>query len=241
MLSFEIPRNKTRLLYRRITPQMFEELCNKTSWITNKSLTTLRERVFCLENNLLFPPKCPECGNNTKWLFGKGEYATYCSTKCMTNSNKVKDKFIETNLLKYGVKFPAQCKEIYDKLKLNNLVKYGVEFPQQTKEVQDKLSISHANNYQSRKTIKDYKGVVYILHFPEHNAVKIGISGDFSKRSNRLIRDFGEFTVVKLIETDTCFKLEKELHEKFKTQRICLSEGTGRTEFFTEEILSSFK
>jgi len=90
------------------------------------------------------------------------------------------------------------------------------------------------------KTGIDYPGVVYILHFPEHNAVKIGLSIDFEKRSKGLIKDFGEFTIVELIETDYCKLIEKELHEKFKNQRICLSEGTGRTEFFTEEILSSF-
>jgi hypothetical protein len=95
-------------------------------------------------------------------------------------------------------------------------------------------------NFSKRRTGEgtDYAGVVYILHFPQHKAVKIGLTGDFEKRSKDLIKDFGHFSIIELIETKQCYSLEAELHKKYSAQRICLSEGHGRTEFFTEEILN---
>jgi hypothetical protein len=101
------------------------------------------------------------------------------------------------------------------------------------------MSIALANNFQARRNDEgtDYSGLVYILHFPQHKAVKIGLTGDFDQRAKGLISDFGEYNIIDIIETDTCFKLETYLHKKFSEYRFCLDEGTGRTEFFKDEIL----
>jgi len=84
---------------------------------------------------------------------------------------------------------------------------------------------------------EDYPGSVYILYFNEHKAVKIGLSTDVNSRFQELKRDFGNFEIIQLIETEACKTLEFELHERFSEYRLCLEEGSGRTEFFKEEIL----
>ena len=152
---------------------------------------------------------------------------------------EVKKKIKYTMNEKYGVDYPLQSEEIYKKFKATLFKNFGVNTPAESKIIQDKMSISMANNFQLRRNEEgtDYSGVVYILHFPHLKAIKIGLTGDFNLRSKGLISDFGEFSVVDIIETDECFKLESSLHEKFSEYRICLEEGCGRTEFFKEEIL----
>lgn len=154
-------------------------------------------------------------------------------------SQQIKEKSKQTNLEKYGVEHPKQLKWFNDEIEQNNLLKYGVPFPQQTKEIRDKISISLAKNYKSRRNEADddYSGIVYFLYFPELEAVKIGLTADLKTRFKGLKKDFGEFSVIKLIETEGCSKLESYFHEKFDEYRICLEEGSGRTEFFREEIL----
>jgi hypothetical protein len=157
-------------------------------------------------------------------------------------SEEIKEKIKQTCIKKYGFENPAQSEEVKDKMKATNKEKYGVEYPAQSEEVRDKMSISLANNFQARRNEQgtDYSGSVYILHFPQHSAVKIGLTGDFDNRSKGLISDFGDYTIINIIETQECFALESSLHQKFKDYRICLSEGGGRTEFFKDEILDGF-
>jgi len=137
------------------------------------------------------------------------------------------------------VEFPFQCETVKQKAKVSSLEKYGFEYPSQHQEVKDKISISKVKHYQERRNSEgtDYSGIVYVLHFPHLSAVKIGLSSDFNERRRALKRDFGNFEIIQLMESDACFALESELHERFSEYRICLSEGGGRTEFFKEEIL----
>jgi hypothetical protein len=175
---------------------------------------------------------------------------------------EVKNKKKLTCLLRFGFEYPGQNKDVMKNRSVLYFQKTGychnLQNPEvlnaksksyyektgyfhnsQNPEVRHKMSVSLANNFKSRRNEEgtDYSGVVYILHFPQHNAVKIGLTGDFLKRSKDLIKDFGEFSVKDIIETDSCNFLEYSLHQKFSNYRICLEEGCGRTEFFNEEIL----
>jgi hypothetical protein len=155
--------------------------------------------------------------------------------------NTFQTKQTEISMLeRYGVRFPLQYHVFKEKSKLTSLENWGVEYPSQSKEISDKIAITMANRFQLRKNEEgtDYCGVVYILHFPQHKAIKIGITGNFKQRSKNLIKDFGTFSIIEMIETDYCYSLESKLHEKFSTQRVCLQEGNGRTEFFKEEIMT---
>jgi len=108
-----------------------------------------------------------------------------------------------------------------------------------TKEFKDRIAISKTQSYNKRRNLEgtDYSGIVYILHFPHLEAIKIGLTSNFNSRSKDLIKDFGEFNIIQLIETKSCYALESELHEKFAKYRIVFEEGGGRTEFFRETIL----
>ena len=263
-LSFKIPRlDDGRIFSNAFSNDMFKELCSLTSFV-RATKNTIRERVYCLANKLTEIPKCPECGNNVKWLEGRGMYAGFCCVLCSVNSESTRNLITKTYKQRTGFSHPSKNPCVVKKkrqkyfvktgyfhhwqnpivqfnYKATNLAKYGFENAAQSPKIRDKMSISLADHFQARRNTEgtDYKGVVYILHFPEHNAVKIGLSGDFEQRSKGLIKDFGDFSIVKLIETDSCFKLEQELHEKFKTHRICLCTGAGRTEFFNDCILKS--
>lgn len=100
-------------------------------------------------------------------------------------------------------------------------------------------SISKAKDFQERRNEEgyDYKGIVYIVHFEHLRAIKIGITNNFASRSKALKDDFGNFNILNLIETESCFTLEREYHQKFDNYRICLEKGSGRTEFFAEKII----
>jgi hypothetical protein len=262
-LSFKIPRRSdNRLTFNAISDEMFNEICLLTPWIEDTSRKSLRERVYCIENNITEVPKCLECNNKTKWLVGSRYYAEYCGQSCSVKSQKTQDAIRETCLKHFGVTHQSKSssiillkKENYFKktgyyhqwqnpeiLKViteTNLKRYGVENPMKSEEFRTKMSISLANNFQERRNNEgtDYTGSVYILHFPQHKAVKIGLTSDFEKRSKDLIKDFGEYIIIDIIETQECFKFETSLHEKFSEYRMCLDEGCGRTEFFSDEIL----
>jgi hypothetical protein len=263
-LSFLIPRDiKNRVMTNAFSDEMFNEICSLTPYVEDTSRKSLGERIYCLSNNIIEIPKCLECNNKVK--FGT-RYFEYCGQTCSVKSQKTQDAMKETCFKHFGVthqsKSPSiillkkenyfnktgyyhqwQNPEILKVIIETNLKRYGVENPMQSEEIQEKMSISLANNFQARRNEEgtDYSGVVYILHFPQHSAVKIGLTGDFEKRSVSLLKDFGEFSVIDIIETQECFKLETSLHEKFSEYRFCLEEGCGRTEFFSDEILENFK
>lgn len=162
------------------------------------------------------------------------------------------EKAQKTMLSKYGVEHTSKLKENrnkaisttnerYSKDEFNGLIKngvinkYGVENIWQCEEIKDSISIKKAQNYQERRTVNDYKGTVYILYFPYYNAYKIGLSGNFENRAKLLKKDFGEYEIIKLIESDKCYALEKYFHELLGSYRMCLESGVGRTEFFNAE------
>lgn len=124
-----------------------------------------------------------------------------------------------------------------EKIRCTNLERYGVDNVSKTKEVKDKISLSISESYKNRKINEnDYVGVVYILHFKDLDLIKIGLTSDFEKRSKQLKRDFGKFSIIQLIKSSECFKLEQEFHLKYNNYRVCLDDGCGRTEFFSVEI-----
>jgi hypothetical protein len=311
MLSFKIPRcSDERIDSRKITDEMFNEICSLTPWVEDTSRKSLREHCYCLVHNITEQPKCENCSNDVNFSYTSGKYRTSCSEQCKmiiaknkqaktclakygvenpAQSEVVKSKMRESCLKKYGVEYALQSEELKEKSKQTCLSKYGVEYATQNENVREKykqtcqekygventfqsedikektkqtrlekygvehvlqnkvikakMSISKANNFQARRNEQgtDYAGSVYILHFPQHSAVKIGLTGDFEKRSKGLISDFGEFDVINIIETQECYALESSLHQKFANYRICIDEGCGRTEFFKDEILEKLR
>jgi hypothetical protein len=155
-------------------------------------------------------------------------------------NKEINDKVISGFIEKYGVDNPAKTRECKEKSIETCLSRYGVDNPMFDSYISDKHSIAIANSYNSEIS-KERSGVVYILYFIKLDLIKIGYALDFSKRSVRLLKDFGEFEVIEMIETNECFRLEKAYHEAFNEYRTCVESGEGRTEFFLPSIRDSVK
>lgn len=143
---------------------------------------------------------------------------------------------------KYGVGSYTKTSEYKIKHKETCNRKYGAEHWMQTEEYKllfsKLISKSKVDFYKKVRNEDgtDNKGVVYVVEFEHY--IKIGMSSDFETRKQGLLNDFGPFTVLKLINTDTCYKLESTLHKICEQYNIILESGCGRTEFFTKEILN---
>jgi endogenous inhibitor of DNA gyrase (YacG/DUF329 family) len=272
------------------TDDEFKELIKLTPHVKGTSRESTAQRKYCLRNNIIELPKCEICNNGVYFIRTHNNYSKTCSPECKeklkmlnrsktnieryghenpAHGEKAKEKIKETNLKKYDVDHNFKSPLVKELIKKTCIEKYGVEYSCQSAEAKlksietfllkygethhmknkehledinfsEKVSIGKAKNFQARRNEQgtDSIGVVYILHFPHHKAVKIGLTSDFNQRSISLFKDFGEYNIIDIIETDICFKLESSLHQKFSKYRMCLDEGCGRTEFFHEEILN---
>lgn len=248
-------------LRKNFSDKEFIEICSLTPWIEDNSKKSIRERVYCINNNIFETPKCVECGNNVNFL-RSNKYAKYCSNFCKNNSSIHNNLIVETLMKNYGVTTPLKSHVIKERAKQTFVERYDVEhqmFLQSTKdlivstclerygvtngaqttEARNKISISMSKRFCQRRNIEntDYKGFVYILHFPEIKTVKIGLSANLEKRFFHLKKTFGDFNILNVFETDKCFELESKIHKEFDDFRICLQQGSGRTEFFNENII----
>lgn len=120
------------------------------NFINNKFDNTYSviEKIYCLTNDFKERPKC-YCGNDIKY---KNGYSTFCSRKCASNSDIVKDKNRKNVSLalikaykksgdnikskrektlkeKYNINSvsPFKSLEVREKIKKTNLIRYGVE------------------------------------------------------------------------------------------------------------------
>ena len=105
------------------------------------------EKLYCYFYKIDKTPLCPVCGNKLKFYSFKKGYQTFCSTKCLANSEYRHNKFRQTCLEKYGVENPSQSQEIRNKVKQTNLEKYGVEYPAQSQEFQNKMKQTCLEKY----------------------------------------------------------------------------------------------
>jgi len=130
-------------------PEMFNEIIN---YSLNIQLNNFTQMYYNYINEVTEIHKC-YCGNDCGFISLKGGYRVFCSVKCASNSEMVKNKISETcydrygverynniekskqtNLKKYGVEYVSQSDVVKKKVKQTNLKKYGVESYTQTKE-----------------------------------------------------------------------------------------------------------
>jgi len=91
--------------------------------------------------------ECKICGQLTKFISIPYGYNQYCSNECVSKSEIVKEKRINTLMNHYGVDNPMKSKIVVDKLSTTFNERYGVDFYVQTKEFKDKYKHTCLEKY----------------------------------------------------------------------------------------------
>jgi len=131
-----------------INPSQFKGLTTKIKFLypaiygkikkfqDRKNIKTFSEVLYLVINGMEDVPKC--CGISDRCL-GKlrfksinDGYFNHCKM-CSSLSEDFKLKRFETNIDRYGVRYPTQCKMVLEKTVLTNLKRYNVKNVKQIK------------------------------------------------------------------------------------------------------------
>jgi len=124
------------------------------------------QKLYNYNNQINEYPKCLKCGNNVNFKDPKTGYRKFCSNYCHLTSESTKqkrddtklkifgdvnynnrEKFKETNLLRYGNEIPQRSKVILNKIKQTNLERYGFTSPIMNNEIYNKSLITKEEKY----------------------------------------------------------------------------------------------
>lgn len=119
-------------------------------------------KAWLFINSLDRIPVC-YCGKSLKWLdFGRG-FTTFCSTKCLANSQTVINQKKETLIIRYGTDHYSKTTDYKIKFKQTCQSKYGVDNPGQ---ISDTLSGRAYNKSQTHlKRLMDEFDGIYTPNF----------------------------------------------------------------------------
>jgi very-short-patch-repair endonuclease len=99
-------------------------------------------------------PKC-ECGKEVSFKgFNKG-YRQFCSIKCASSSDLIKEKIKNVFIEKYGVDNPMKVSDIKNKGIKTNLEKYGVDNPIKSEIIKEKIKKTNELKYGFDNPFKD--------------------------------------------------------------------------------------
>ena len=158
---------------------------------------------------------CLECGNQTKFrgigFSDRKGFDKYCSKRCSDNSSDKKEKFENTMLERYGVKYAAQDKDFLDKIKQTNLEKYGAEFPIQNTDIKERIVQTNLERYGFACTLKNKT-----VSEKANNTVKEKYGVD-NISQNKKIRDKAKQTNLERYGVDIPLKLQSIQDKKKKT------------------------
>lgn len=91
------------------------------------SQASIKERVFCVLNNLFQKPKCENCGGeNVSFVDTRIGYRRFCCQACSAQSKSTKDKRIITNIEKYGDEVAFRNSKVKEKQKNTLSARYGI-------------------------------------------------------------------------------------------------------------------
>lgn len=117
---------------------------------------SLKETLIRMKYHIDVHPKCPVCGNFTKFYgFKNLMFTNHCSNKCTQLDSETKIKFKQTCLEKYGVDAPMKSSKIKEKSKQVCLEKYGVENISQFFETKEKCKQTCLEKYGSSSPMKN--------------------------------------------------------------------------------------
>ena len=112
-------------------------------WMENK------KRAYWFAKNGLYEGKrCKACGKLLTYDQARHSHE-YCSEKCATNCENVKENARMTFLERYGEVNPMKSAEVKERHRTNMLKKYGVENPSQVEEFKEKRKQTNLERFGS--------------------------------------------------------------------------------------------
>lgn len=142
------------------------------------------EIIYRIKHNIDVIPKCIVCGKPALFKNFSYGYRDYCSYECSVKSKKRSDKFRQTymerygdltkdeykimyhwvqshvekayntNIKRYGFKYPTQSDEIKEKIKHTCLKKFGEDNPNKCREVRQKIESTNISKYGTKNAMK---------------------------------------------------------------------------------------
>jgi hypothetical protein len=137
-----------------------EEIYNEVINFCKKELNDLsfKEKVYHYVYDLKDLLKCknPNCNNNVKFKNSTIGYYEYCSKKCISSDQNIKDIKEKKSYEKFGTKAPGMNKDIKEKMIKTNNERYGGNSPKNNIEIVKK-STSSFRKTKINKNIEKYK------------------------------------------------------------------------------------
>ena len=126
----------------------------KLGYDTSLESINIPVSILNKSSRVLIKAKCEYCNNIVDVTYNsyvlsvsKGGYFC-CGRKCSIEKRK------NTNLERYGVEIPIQCKEIFNKIKNTNLERYGVEYASQSNEIKESIKETNLEKYGSENVFQ---------------------------------------------------------------------------------------
>jgi len=152
-----------------------------------------KEKFYLLENSLSELPKC-ECGNSVKFVDMIKGYRSFCSKRCMYDSDIIKKNKKFTCIGKWGVDNPSKSKEVRDKVKNTNIDKFGYEWATKSDKIKDKIKDKFIENWgvdnpSKIKEVRDKAKLTMLERFGVEHAMQ---SDEIKKRvKDKFIENWG--------------------------------------------------
>ena len=146
--ELEIFKNTHKIFSTRyLSVELIERINIATSFLEQNA--KLLERCYCILHNITERQHCKVCGNDVKFAGSNEGYNIYCSYKCMSNSNEVKQKKINTCMQRYGVSAPAESQIVKEHARETFLKNYGVDHPFKSEIIKGKIKKTNLSRFGS--------------------------------------------------------------------------------------------
>ena len=133
----------------------YEEIFNLTNFLSIDSF--LKERIYCIMNDLKKPNKCfnEKCNNTTEFISFVYGYTKHCSINCSSGERvrKTSERYIK----EYGIKHYAQLESVKNKRKQTCLEKHGVDSIFKTEKSKENIKKFYQDNEKVKQRSKQIK------------------------------------------------------------------------------------
>lgn len=112
-----------------------------------KDVDSWTEKLYWFYHKLNNYPKCPICGQKTKFINLKTGYREFCSYKCMNSCSAIQERKKATSRKNWGTDNPMQSQQIRSKYKESVINKYGVDNVFRLEETKKKIKQTCLEKY----------------------------------------------------------------------------------------------